>query len=176
MSDAWMTGRTARAADNRVMLVRARPPSFGMRRLEYQAGAYPDIAVFLQKFGTPDFLAEMTNKDRHYLIFYYLKPRKAFACRTKNSGEREVEFAGPYPISSREFQLLSGFREQAARVNRGLLPAVEYRRGRIFQSSHPRSLPSTAARRQTRVCIRPSSSARDLARGCDRSPPGCPNR
>lgn len=117
VSDAWMTGRTATAADNRIMLVRAQPPSFGQKRLEYQAGLYPDVGIFLTKFGTPDFLAEMTNKGRHYLILYYLETRQAFACRTKEPGKREVEFAGPYPISSHEFQLLEGFRKQSARVN-----------------------------------------------------------
>jgi hypothetical protein len=118
LSDAWMTGRTASAADNRIMLVRAQPPSFGQHRLDYQAGLYPDLGIFLTQFGAPDFLAEMTNKGRHYLILYYLQTRQAFACRTKEPGRREVEFAGPYPISPREFQLLNGFREQSARVNR----------------------------------------------------------
>lgn len=118
VSDAWMTGRTATAADNRIMLVRARPPSFGQKRLSYQAGLYPDLGVFLTKFGSPDFLAEMTNKGQHYLILYYLEAHQAFACRTKEPGRREVEFAGPYPISARESQLLDGFRKQAAKVNR----------------------------------------------------------
>ena len=117
VSDAWMTGRTATAADNRIMLVRAQPPSFGHKRLAYQAGLYPDLGIFLTKYGTPDFLAEMTNKERHYLILYYLETHQAFACRTKDPGQREVEFAGPYPISSHEFQLLEGFREQSTRVN-----------------------------------------------------------
>jgi len=118
LSDAWMTGRTATVADNRVMLVRSQPPSFGQQRLDYQAGLYPDLGIFLTKFGAPDFLAEMTSKERHYLILYYLKTRQAFACRTKEPGKREVEFAGPYPISPREFELLDGFRKQAAKVNR----------------------------------------------------------
>ncbi len=55
LSDAWMTGRTATVADNRVMLVRAQPPSFGQQRLDYQAGLYPDLGIFLTKFGAPDF-------------------------------------------------------------------------------------------------------------------------
>ena len=120
VSDAWMTGRTATAADNRIMLVRAQPPSFGQKRLDYQAGLYPDLGIFLRKYGSPDFLAEMTNKGRHYLIFYYLETHQAFACRTKEPGDREVEFAGPYPISPHEFQLLDGFRKQSARVNQQL--------------------------------------------------------
>jgi hypothetical protein len=120
LSDAWMTGRTATAADNRIMLVRAQPPSFGQQRLDYQAGLYPDLGIFLTKFGAPDFLAEMTSKERHYLILYYLETRQAFACRTKEPGKREVEFAGPYPISPHELQLLEGFRKQSAQVNQQL--------------------------------------------------------
>jgi len=117
-SNAWMAGRTAAAAENRVMLVRSQPPSFGQHRLDYQSALYPDLALFLRKFGSPEFLAEMSNDDQHYLILYYLPKRQAYACRTKGRFGHEVEFAGPYPITKHEFELLDGFRRQAARINR----------------------------------------------------------
>jgi len=117
-SNAWMAGRTAAAAENRVMLICRQPPSFGQHRLDYQSALYPDLSLFLQKFGSPDFLAEMTNDDQHYLILYYLPKRQAYACRTKGSFGHEVEFAGPYPITKHELELLDGFRQQAARINR----------------------------------------------------------
>jgi hypothetical protein len=118
LSNAWMAGRTASAAENRIMLIRDRPASFGRHRLDYQAALYPDLALFLRKFDSPDFLAEMTNDEQHYLILYYLASRQAYACRTKGLHSHEVEFAGPYPITASEFKMLDGFRRQAARINR----------------------------------------------------------
>lgn len=117
VQDAWLTGWTSKAADDRIMLVRKDPPSFGHKRLEYQAALYPDLAFFLSKRGSPDFLAEMSNENRHYLILYYLAQREAYACRTKGARTHEVEFAGPYPITPREYKLLDGFRRHSARVN-----------------------------------------------------------
>jgi hypothetical protein len=99
----------AAAAKNQIMLVRAEPPSFGYHRLGYQSQTYPDLAIFVRKHGLPDFLAETGEQGRQYFILYYLEGRKAFACRT-TSAARSVEFAGPYPITDREFRLLDGFR------------------------------------------------------------------
>ena len=97
------------------MLVRRDPPSFGYYRLSSQAQTYPDIGVFVASRGVPDFLAETGNSDRHYFILYYLKNREAYACRTRSGSTTGVEFAGPYPITAREFKLLDGFRRDPSR-------------------------------------------------------------
>lgn len=115
VADAWMTGRTAAAAEDQIMLVRADPPSFGFQRLQHQSGVYPDLGLFLSQNGLPDFLAETTGGNRHYLILYYLKKRQAYACRTLAARTRDVEFAGPYPITDKEYKLLTGFQKEAAR-------------------------------------------------------------
>lgn len=115
VSDAWMTGWTEASANDRIMLVRAEPASFGYQRLARQSRLYPDLSLFLSRHGLPGFVAEMGKRDRHYLILYYLDTREAFACRTRGAGSREVEFAGPYPITPREFKTLEGFRRQSER-------------------------------------------------------------
>lgn len=103
-------GSSAAAAQDQIMLVRKDPPSFGYFRLATQVQNYPDIGVFVASRGVPDFLAETGKSDRRYFIFYYLKSRQAFACRTNTSSKTSVEFAGPYPITAREYKLLDGFR------------------------------------------------------------------
>ena len=116
VSDAWMSGWTQSSADDRIMLVRAEPPSFGYHRLMLQARIYPDLSLFLAQRGRPGFIAEISNRGRHYLILYYLNEHQAFACRTKGASSREVEFAGPYPITAREYKTLENFRHQAERA------------------------------------------------------------
>lgn len=113
VSDAWMTGWTASEANDRIMLVRSEPMSFGFHRLTRQARLYPDLSRFVSTHGLPGFIAEMENRGRHFLILYYLDTREAFACRTRGAASREIEFAGPYPITLREFRILNGFRRQA---------------------------------------------------------------
>jgi hypothetical protein len=110
IGEIWLRGNTSAAANDQIMLVRQQPPSFGYLRLGTQSLAYPDLAVFVKKQGVPDFLAETHNRARHYFILYYLNERKAFACRSRSGNRGAVEFAGPYPITRREFQLLDGFR------------------------------------------------------------------
>jgi hypothetical protein len=39
---------------------------------------------------------------------YYLGKRQAFACRTRAEHQGSLEFAGPYPITRRERQILRG--------------------------------------------------------------------
>ncbi len=112
-------GSQAALAKDQIMLVREEPPSFGYERLQTQAASYPDLALFVKKHGTPDFLAETGNWERHYFILYYLSSRQAFACRTRPDNRRSVEFAGPYPITSGEYKLLDGFRRNA---NKKLAP------------------------------------------------------
>lgn len=114
VGDSWMFGSMEAAAKNQIMLVRKEPPSFGYQRLEFQSRAYPDLGFFVSKRGLPDFLAETGERNRQYFILYYLKDREAFACRTTPAA-RSVEFAGPYPITDKEFRLLDGFRRDPSK-------------------------------------------------------------
>ena len=102
------------------MLVRAEPPSFGYHRLVAQSANYSDLGGFVSQRGLPDFLAETGNQESRYLILYYLKKRQAFACRTRQGNNLAVEFAGPYPITDKEFRLLDGFRRDPSRKPEGL--------------------------------------------------------
>ena len=111
VGNAWMTA----TAKDQIMLVRADPPSFGWHRLITQARTHPDLAIFVSQHGLPDFLAETGNHQQHYLILYYLADRKAFACRNDPSRELLVEFAGPYPITDKEFRMLDTFRRDPTR-------------------------------------------------------------
>lgn len=116
VSGTWM----AMAANDQMMLVRPEPPSFGYHRLVAQSANYPDLGGFVSQRGLPDFLAETGNQESRYLILYYLKKRHAFACRTRPGNNRAVEFAGPYPITDKEFRLLDGFRRDPSRKPEGL--------------------------------------------------------
>jgi hypothetical protein len=113
VADAWVTGWTGAAAQGQIMLVRRDPPSLGQQRLLSQSGVYPDLGVFLHARGLPDFVAETTTRNRHFLILYYLATKHAYACQAKAPATRQIEFAGPYPITRREYQLLRGFKQQA---------------------------------------------------------------
>ena len=114
VSDAWASGWTEAAAHDQIMLVRQEPPSLGQRRLQSQSGVYPDLGVFLQAHGMPDFLAETTTHDRHFLILYYLEAKHAYSCHAEAASSRQIEFTGPYPITRREVRLLQAFKQQAA--------------------------------------------------------------
>ena len=118
VADAWMTGRTSAVAEDQIMLVRGEPPSLGQRRLMSQSGVYPELGVFLQVQGMPDFVAETSKRERHFLILYYLEAKRAYACRTQAPSTRQIEFSGPYPITPREYLLLSGFKRQAAEAGK----------------------------------------------------------
>jgi hypothetical protein len=114
IGESWIVnGMAAAAANDQIMLVRPDPPSFGYERMVAQARIYPDIEVFVSQRGLPDFLAETGDRRRHYFIFYYLKEREAYACRTQSGRSSAVEFAGPYPVTEREFKLLNDFRKEA---------------------------------------------------------------
>lgn len=116
VGDTWLPGTMSSASNNQIMLVREQPASFGFRRLSSQAEVYADLGVFVRQRGLPNFLAETHNKDRHYFILYYLGDRQAFACRTPSSHSRAVEFAGPYPITDREYRVLDGFRKDSSKM------------------------------------------------------------
>ena len=115
VADGWRAGGMSAAAKDQIMLVRKEPPSFGHQRLEMETQVYPELAVFVAKQGLPDFLAETSDRERHYFILYYLKERHAYVCRTRQGGKRALEFAGPYPVTDREFRLLDGFRRDPSR-------------------------------------------------------------
>jgi hypothetical protein len=106
VADAWMTGWTGGQANDRIMLVRQEPRSLGYQRMLSQSGVYPDLEVFLERWGMPDFLAESSANHRHFLILYYQEAKTAYACRAKAPSTREIEFAGPYPMTEREYRLL----------------------------------------------------------------------
>ena len=101
------------AANNQMMLVRKAPPSFGYDRLLVKSEVYPDLGLFLQQTGLPDFYAETNSRERQYLIFYYLEKHHAFACRTRSTRGKEVEFTGPYRITDSEYRLLNGAKREA---------------------------------------------------------------
>jgi hypothetical protein len=114
VTDAWMTGWTTTQANDRIMLVRKEPRTLGYQRLVSQSGVYPDLGEFLRFRGEPDFLAETTSSNRHFLILYYLDDRTAFACRAKAPSTRSIEFDGPHPITEREYRVLGDLKRQAA--------------------------------------------------------------
>jgi hypothetical protein len=113
MSSAWMTGWTASAARDRIMLVREEPPTLGFRRLSYHSDIYPDLHEFLVFHGKPDFLGETTGGGFRYLLFYYLGSGQSFVLRTPGSGAGTVTCAGPYPMSRRERAKLGDLRAKA---------------------------------------------------------------
>lgn len=102
-----------RAAHDRIMLVRESPETLGHRRLVYQSAAHPDLKKFLINSGDPDFIAETSSDDRQYLILYYLRSREAFACRTWRDRPDGIEFAGPYPMTDKETDLLKELRDRS---------------------------------------------------------------
>lgn len=112
--ESGLPGSASSMARNQMMLVRQEPGTFGYYRLTSLARIYPDLAFFVKKRGTPDFLAETETENQDYFILYYLKKREAFACRTHAGRRRAIEFAGPYPITKREYETLDGFRKKGA--------------------------------------------------------------
>lgn len=115
VGDSWILGSMSAAAKDQIMLVRKEPPSFGFQRLSIHSRTYPDMSAFVSKHGMPNFLAETGNRESPYFILYYLKQRQAFACRTRSGNRASLEFAGPYPITEREFRLLDDFRRDPSR-------------------------------------------------------------
>lgn len=105
--------RTTSAANDHIMFVRQAPQTFGHQRLTALSGVYPDLGIFLNQQGYPDFLAETNKSGNRYLILYYPGSRKAFACRSGTGKSRQVEFSGPYPITDGEFATLNNLREKS---------------------------------------------------------------
>lgn len=119
VSHAWAEHRDESAASNHMMLVRESPASLGYRRLMTKAAHAEDLKIFVDRTGLPDFMAEADSSDRKYLIFYYLDRHEAFACRTKNGGAGELEFAGPYSMSTGELRLLRAAKDQSEQALAG---------------------------------------------------------
>lgn len=120
-SSNWLPMSPDATANNQMMLVRKDPPSFGYDRLLVKSQIYPDLGVFLQQTGLPDFYAETNSHERQYLIFYYLEKHHAFACRTRSTRGKEVEFTGPYQITDSEYRLLSGAKKEANQRQKALV-------------------------------------------------------
>ena len=97
---------TERAAQDRIMLVRQSPETLGHKRIAYQAAYHPDFAKFLESSGEPDFIAETSSDSRQYMILYYLDAKNAYACRSWRGSQQKMEFAGPYPMTKKETELL----------------------------------------------------------------------
>lgn len=108
--ESGLPGSASSIARNQIMMVSAEPESFGHYRFTSLMRIYPDLAVFTEKRGTPEFLAETTNSRQHYFILYYLKDRQAFAARTRPPKRHRLEFAGPYPITDKEKRILQDLR------------------------------------------------------------------
>lgn len=112
--ESGLPGSAASMAHNQMMYVRQEPMTFGYYRLSSLSRIHPDLDVFVRKRGMPDFLAETSNRGRGYYILYYLKDRQAFASRTRPGQRRSLEFAGPYPITPREYETLDAIRNKEA--------------------------------------------------------------
>ena len=67
---------------------------------------FPDLARFLAAKGQPDFIAETSKDQQHYLVLYFLDRSEAWACRSKRSADQFIEFGGPYAVSRHELRML----------------------------------------------------------------------
>lgn len=121
--ESGLPGSASSMAHNQIMLVSAEPEeTFGHYRLVSLMRIYPDLEVFTSKRGIPDFLAETSNRNQQYYILYYLKDRQAFAARTRPPRRNRLEFAGPYPVTAKEKQILEDMRKKddSLKLQRGL--------------------------------------------------------
>lgn len=112
--ESGLPGSAASMAKDQIMLVRADPATLGYYRLTSQMRIHPDFDYFIKKRGTPDFLAETSDRYRSYFILYYLKERRAYACRTRIANPETMEFSGPYPITRQEMATLRDMRGEGA--------------------------------------------------------------
>jgi hypothetical protein len=110
--ESGLPGSASSMARNQMMWVRKTPPTFGYYRFESLSRVYPDLGLFTESKGLPDFLAETANRGRSYFILYYLDRRQAFACRNRPGQRKAIEFAGPYPITDKEYRTLDQLRRK----------------------------------------------------------------
>lgn len=105
--------RTSNFANDQIMLVRRDPPTFGFQRLAAHITAYSRLGAFIAQMGDPDFLAEINKNGDCYLILYYTRFSKAYACRIAGDDSRQVEFSGPYSITEGEVRTLQDLRNRS---------------------------------------------------------------
>lgn len=111
---AWNSGWTEKEANDSIMLVIENPATLGWKRLQYHSTLHPEFREFIAKQGTPDCIAETTQSHRHYMILYYLERRQAYSFRNDTRRvSKPIEVAGPYPVSDKEYSLLSDFQKKA---------------------------------------------------------------
>ena len=108
--ESGLPGSASSMAHNQMMHVSKDPETFGHYRLDSLARLHPDLGVFLQRRGMPDFLAETSNDGQDYYILYYLDDREAYASRTRPARGGSLEFAGPYPVTKGEYETLDAVR------------------------------------------------------------------
>jgi hypothetical protein len=114
MGAAWNMNWTRSAARGRIMLVADHPQTLGLKRLESQSRLHPDLRLFLQINGRPDFLAETDSDGQRFLVFYYLDEEVAYAARIPRTKARGMKFDGPHPITAGEIELFGNLRAQHA--------------------------------------------------------------
>ncbi len=119
---AWQVGRTNDAAEDRILLIQRNPPSMGYQRLVNQRVLHPEFASWLDQMGMPEFMAEKTLDEHHYMVLYYLSRKQAYSCRTSRhySSER-MAISGPLNITPREQHILRDFRSDALTPRRSVL-------------------------------------------------------
>jgi len=110
--ESGLPGSASSMARNQIMLVRSEPESFGHYRLVSLSRNYPDLDLFVARRGTPDFLAEASNRGQKYYILFYLKDRQSYSARTRAPNPKRLEFSGPYPITDKERRTLTEMKGQ----------------------------------------------------------------
>lgn len=102
---------TSSPVKDRIMYVREAPPTFGHFRIKALSSSHPDLATFISRKKSPEFLAETNKGDSHILILYYLGDRQQYACRCETGSSHKAEFSGPYPITDGEAKTLRELRD-----------------------------------------------------------------
>jgi hypothetical protein len=112
--ESGLPGSASSMARNKIMLVRHEPETFGHYRLVSLSRNYPDLDLFVAKRGTPDFLAEASNRGQRYYILFYLNDRQSYSARTRAPHPNRLEFSGPYPMPEKEYATLMRMKEESA--------------------------------------------------------------
>ena len=119
---AWQVGRTNDAAENRILIIERNPPSMGYSRLSSQRVLHPEFASWLDQMGMPEFMAEKTKDDFHYMVLYYASKGQAYSCRTaRHYSSQNLAISGPWKISRREQRILRDFRSDAVPPRKSVL-------------------------------------------------------
>ena len=110
--ESGLPGSAASMAHNQIMYVAAEPQTFGHYRLLSLMRLLPDLDLFVSQRGMPEFLAETSSGRKHYYILYYPKQRQAYVARNRPTHQQRLEFAGPYPVTSKEIRILDSLRNE----------------------------------------------------------------